>query len=53
MPKFDVFLWVSVKCFYTIFFFDNRVTTFNMDETDGIVVKRSVYLFILPTNKYN
>ena len=24
-----------------------------MDETDGIVVRRSVYLFILPTNTIN
>ena len=32
------------------FFFASRAKTFNMDETDSIVFRRSVYLFILPTN---
>ena len=34
-------------------FFTNRATTFNKNETDGIVFRRSIYLFILPTNTIN
>ena len=35
------------------FFFASRARTFNMNKTDSIVFRCSVYLFILPTNTVN
>ena len=47
-----IFKFILLFLYKTLFFRQQNHRTFNMFETGGIVIRRSVYLFILPWN-YN